>query len=73
MSEKIKWKWVDKQTLQSPYGEWYTFIFEEERERLVALLNQLSEENEQLQKEKMEANAFIVEKGLELEFIKWCM
>lgn len=32
----------------------------------------LSIENEKLRKEKMEANAFIVEKGLEVEFIRWC-
>lgn len=32
----------------------------------------LSIENEKLRKEKMEANAFIVEKGLEVEFIEWC-
>ena len=32
----------------------------------------LEKENEELRKEKMDTNAFIVEKGLELEFIKWC-
>lgn len=42
------------------------------RESICDLLNSLSEENEQLRKEKMEANDFIVEKGLEIEFIKWC-
>lgn len=34
-------------------------------------INNLAEENGQLRKEKIEANAFIVENGLAEEFVKW--
>lgn len=38
-----------------------------------SMLNQLSDENEELNHLKVLANAFIVEKGLEVEFVKWCV
>lgn len=35
-------------------------------------VHRLKKDYEQLKKEKMFANAFIVEKGLEVEFVRWC-
>ena len=39
---------------------------------LCDLLNELATKCSQLKKERMLANAFIVEKRLELEFVRWC-
>ena len=54
--------------------EWYapceTSLLETLNE-LMTQCHELKEENEQLRKEKIEANAFIVEKGLEIDFINW--
>ena len=55
MSEK-QWKWVDKDTIQSPEGEWYTFLFDDQREEFVDLLNELFDENERL-KNKLNTTA----------------
>lgn len=38
----------------------------------LSLLGEEIDKNEQLHHLKVLANAFIVEKGLELEFVKWC-
>ena len=43
----------------------------EDNKRLQTIIADLKEENEQLRKEKIEANAFIVENGLAEEFVKW--
>lgn len=45
MSEKIKWKWINTGTIQ------YTFLFNDQREEFVALLNSLVDENEQLRQQ----------------------
>ena len=42
-----------------------------DNENLIDFMNELNDENEQLRKEKIEANAFIVENGLAEKFVKW--
>ena len=48
--------------------------------KIIKLLNsfdvemkKLQEENEQLKKARDESDKFIVKKGLEIEFLEWCM
>ena len=42
-------------------------------ESVVDLLNELVEENEQLKKARDKSDKFIVKKGLEIEFLEWCI
>lgn len=37
------------------------------------IINKLKEENEQLKKARDKSDKFIVKKGLEIEFLEWCM
>lgn len=55
---------MDREDRYGQYCKLYDFG-EIGKKQIVNLLNSLSEE-------KKKANAFIVEKGLELEFIEWC-
>ena len=51
------------------FDKWH----KEDANDLIDLLNELSEENEQLKKARDKSDKFIVKKGLEIEFLEWCI
>lgn len=76
MSEDIH-KWTDGRYVLM-FDEHTFFVWDNEKdERMCALevtkkLNELSEENKELEEECDDYSNFLIDKGLEFEFEKWC-
>lgn len=63
---------IDTQTNKIYWQEYFDEIVDLVNEQQDTI-DKLKEENERLKKARDESDKFIVEKGLEIEFLGWCM